>query len=449
VRDDLPERVLAAEPSALARAISIVERGGEPATALLRRLHPSTGGATILGVTGPPGAGKSCLINRLIVEYRRRDRRVAVVAIDPTSAFSGGALLGDRVRMTGHENDSGVFIRSMATRGSLGGLAPAAADVVDMLDAAGFDIVVVETVGVGQDEIDIVRLADVCVVTLVPGGGDDVQAMKAGVMEIADVFAINKADLPGADRAAAAIDAMLALDSRGRRPAVRLVSALTGAGVGDLVEAVEECAARASDRTARRAARARDRLQQAMVHATLRRLTDRCGATAIDDAAARVGAGEVDPYSAAEDLLQAVMPDRDPLPITLDHVAIATDDWPASVRVLMDVLGLVVGSPEDIADQQVRVRFVETGAARIELVEPLSPASPIARFVARRGAGLHHVAVRVPDLEAALARLREHGVRLIDEAPRRGAHGRRVAFVHPSSANGVLFELVDDASRRD
>ena len=239
--DDLADRVRAGDLRALARAISVVENEGPRAAALIAALHPHTGRSTIVGLTGPPGAGKSTLADRLAVEWRARGRRVGIIAVDPTSPFTGGALLGDRVRMQQHAGDEGVFIRSMATRGHLGGLASATGDVALVLDAAGYDVVLIETVGVGQDEVEVVRTADIAIVVVVPGTGDDVQALKAGIMEIADIYVVNKADREGADRAAASIEALLALQPVGGeawRPPILRTEATGrhrhhGAGRGD------------------------------------------------------------------------------------------------------------------------------------------------------------------------------------------------------------------------
>jgi LAO/AO transport system kinase len=198
--DPISDLVVAGDPRAIARAISIVEDDAGAGAALIGQLYPHTGRAYLIGVTGAPGVGKSTLVDRLVAEARRAGRTVAVLAVDPTSPFSGGAILGDRVRMSTHAHDAGVFVRSMATRGHLGGLAAATSDAALVFDAAGKDVVIIETVGVGQDEVDIVRTADVSIVMLAPGAGDDVQALKAGIMEIADIFVVNKADRDGADQ---------------------------------------------------------------------------------------------------------------------------------------------------------------------------------------------------------------------------------------------------------
>ncbi|HHQ47307.1 MAG TPA: methylmalonyl Co-A mutase-associated GTPase MeaB, partial [Acidobacteria bacterium] len=233
------EGVLRAEPRALARALSMVESGGEPARQLLAALPAARQAPHVIGITGPPGAGKSTLVEALGLELAGAGRTVAVLAVDPSSPFSGGAILGDRIRMTRLASTPGCFVRSMATRGALGGLTAAAADALDVFAAAGFGEVLVETVGIGQDEIDIMYVADTVVLAMPPGLGDDIQAAKAGVMEIADVFAVTKADLPGADQALAHLRAMVELAPAGPwRPPVLAVSALHGEGVADLVEAV-------------------------------------------------------------------------------------------------------------------------------------------------------------------------------------------------------------------
>ena len=297
-----------ASPRALARALSIVERGGTSARELLARLGPGSGRTQVVGVTGAPGAGKSTLVEELGLELADREGRVAVLAVDPSSPFSGGAILGDRLRMTRLAARPGCFVRSMATRGALGGLTAASADAVDVFAAAGFPVVLVETVGVGQDEVDVMHLADTVVLTVPPGLGDDVQAAKAGVMEIAHIFAVTKADLPGADRVVAELEAMLELQpGEGWQPPVELVCAPEGRGVQALVDAlVAHRSYLAGDgrREAVRRARAERRLRRAVQDLLWRRLTAQ-RANLVRGVVDAVTAGEKDPYSAAEDLLKS------------------------------------------------------------------------------------------------------------------------------------------------
>ncbi len=239
--EDLLDTLLKGDVRSLARAITQVENRSGEGMNLLYRLFPYTGRSRVIGITGSPGAGKSSLVDRLASHYRRQEKKIGIVAVDPSSPFSGGAILGDRIRMNALATDPGVFIRSMATRGNLGGLAMATADVVSVLDAAARDPILVETVGVGQDEIDIVKLADISVVVLVPGMGDDVQALKAGIMEIGDIFVINKCDRPGVEKMERAIQALLSLDHRtdGWIPPILKTVATEGRGIEELAEAID------------------------------------------------------------------------------------------------------------------------------------------------------------------------------------------------------------------
>jgi LAO/AO transport system kinase len=308
----LSARVLEGDPRAVARAISLVEDETPEGAELVRQIFSHTGRAYLIGITGAPGSGKSTLVDRLTAEIRTKSQAVGIVAVDPTSPFSGGALLGDRVRMQAHAGDAGVFIRSMATRGHLGGLARATGEAALVLDAAGKDIVIIETVGVGQDEIDIVRTADVSVVTLVPGAGDEVQALKAGIMEIADIFVVNKADREGADRTVASIEANLSLQTfapgEWRPPTVK-TEATAGRGVAELLDAIERFRAHtAASQGARRRARAEYRLRELLAqrfvqHVERRVLSDGEFERILD----RIAAREIDPYTAVDEILKRAL----------------------------------------------------------------------------------------------------------------------------------------------
>jgi LAO/AO transport system kinase len=310
----LAERVLAGDARAVARAISLIEDEDPSGADLVRAIFAGTGDAYLIGVTGPPGAGKSTLVDRLTTELRRSRRaRLGIIAVDPTSPFTGGAVLGDRLRMQSHATDDDVFIRSMATRGHLGGLARATGDAALVLDAAGKDIVIIETVGVGQDEVEVVRTADISIVVLVPGTGDDVQALKAGIMEIADIFVVNKADREGADRLISAVESNLALHGYGAgewRPPILKTVATSGQGVPQLVETIDAfrkhaCGIEGSgSRKGRRLARAEHRLRELVSRGLMEQLERTVLQPGeLDALAARIEAREIDPYSAASQVV--------------------------------------------------------------------------------------------------------------------------------------------------
>jgi len=312
---DLVARARRGEQRAVARLISLVEADTAAGRLLLREvaaaLAPHTGRAHVVGLTGPPGVGKSTSTSALVTALRRRGRRVGVLAVDPSSPFSGGALLGDRVRMGEHATDDGVFIRSMASRGHLGGLAWSTPQALRVLDAAGCDVVLVETVGVGQSEIEIVALADTTVVLLAPGMGDGVQAAKAGILEVADVFAVNKADRPGARRTVRDLENAIAMGAAGGwTPPVVATVAVQGEGVDDLVAALDthrDWLDRSGERVRRRRARAVAEIEAI----ALEQVRSRIGALrAVDALADRVAAGATDPYRAADELLATVRPAR-------------------------------------------------------------------------------------------------------------------------------------------
>jgi LAO/AO transport system kinase len=297
------ESIAAGDLRALARAATAVENRLPEAQTLLKELFPRTGRATIIGVTGSPGAGKSTLCDRMLTELRSDGRKVGVIAVDPTSPYTGGAILGDRIRMQGHYADAGVFIRSMATRGWLGGLASATTDMALLLDAAGRDVVLVETVGVGQDEVEVARLADVTIVVLVPGMGDDVQAIKAGILEIADVFAINKSDQPGAEKLESEIKMVQSLSTRkdGWVPPIVRTVASEGIGITETLAAARkylEHGGRADRSASIWALRLRDMLRE--------RLLDRFSQADIEHAAVDVAARRTNPYTVVEQWMESL-----------------------------------------------------------------------------------------------------------------------------------------------
>ncbi len=310
-----PEALLTAaragDPRAIARLVSLVENASPQLRDVMRVVAPLAGRAQVIGLTGAPGVGKSTITGALVRRYRDKGLRVGVLAVDPTSPFSGGALLGDRVRMQDHALDDQVFIRSMASRGHLGGLAWATPQALRILDAAGFDVVLVETVGVGQAEVEIAGLADCAIVAVAPGLGDSVQAAKAGILEIADIFAVNKSDRPGAHEVVRDLRAMLAMASYGPdswKPPIVSTAAASGEGIGDLAAAIDAHASwleRSGELDRRRLARAREEISAIAVSELRRRVGGLPGESRLDELAGRVVAGELDAYAAADQLIDA------------------------------------------------------------------------------------------------------------------------------------------------
>jgi LAO/AO transport system kinase len=390
--NDWARSIREGDTRALARAATGVENRNAQALETLRQLAPFAGKARMVGITGPPGAGKSTLVDALAAALRTRGKTAAILAVDPSSRITGGALLGDRIRMQRHHGDPGIFIRSMATRGGSGGLAHAAADMALLMDAAGKDYVLIETVGVGQDEVEIAGLAPVTVVVLVPGMGDDVQASKAGILEIASIFVINKADQPGAERVERELEAMLSLAAGPRPPIIRTV-ATEGTGIAELLDAIDN---------------------RSLMVAAQKQLQSRDGVPS--------GPGAV----------------------IIDHLGIAVKKLDEAIP-FYESLGLQVTHREIVPQERVLVAMLPAGDSRIELLEPAAADSPISSFLDKRGPGLHHVAIRVRDLNAVVERLRAAGARLLHE-PRTGAGGHLYVFVHPASTGGVLLELIQESA---
>ena len=464
VLEELAEGVLAGKIPRVARAITWAESADSRFPRLLARLFPFTGRARVTGLTGSPGAGKSTLTAALARKARAAGRRVGIVAVDPSSPFSGGAILGDRIRMQDLYTDPGVLIRSMATRGHLGGLARASADAVDVLDAAGYEEILVETVGVGQDEVEVFRLAESCVVVLTPGMGDDIQAIKAGLMEVADLFVVNKADRDGSDRVVQEILQMLELGEHGAwlPPVVKTV-ATTGAGLDELIVKLAEHRAflDGPEGAQRKRERTKKRIEGLVREEILRRLETLKGDRgALEESAARVEGRQEDPISAARALASRIdrgsagaapcspskkSPKSPGLVSRISHLGIAVKSL-AEGSAFWDLLGLHEEHREEVSSQKVLTSFRPVGESFLELLESTSPDGPIAKAIEKRGPGIHHLCLEVDDVRATLAKLKAAGVRLVNEEPFVGAHDCLVAFVHPASTGGILVELSEKAA---
>ena len=378
---------------------------------------------------------------------RQQGKTVGVLAVDPTSRVTGGAILGDRIRMQRHYADPGIFIRSMATRGTLGGLAARHRRPGRAAGCRRPRHVMVETVGVGQDEIDIAAPGPVTVVVLVPGMGDDVQAIKAGIMEIADIFVINKSDRDGAERVEREIRAMQTLAIRKDNwtpPIVKTVGS-DGTGIAELLDAISgeyrEYAQQDDRAQARRIENWRIRLATMLREALFQRvLSDYLNDGEAIRYAAQVAAHERDPYSLVEEIVGELGRARELYRSSRRRREVAIGG-----QKVHQALGLEVMPEETVEAEQVRAAMVPVGESRIELLEPTSPDSTIARFLEKRGPGLHHVALHVNDLSGTVERLKAAGTRLVSDDIKIGAGGHLYVFVHPSSTGGVLLELVEDA----
>ena len=448
-------KILEGDPRAISRAITSVENRDDTARELVKRLFPHTGRATIIGITGAGGSGKSSLVDAMIASLRKRGKTVGALAVDPTSPFTGGAILGDRIRMQAHSGDSSVYIRSMATRGSLGGLASATMDAALVLDAAGKDYILVETVGTGQDEVEIAKLADVTLLLLVPGLGDDVQAFKAGVMEIAEIFVINKSDLAGADRVEQEVHALLSLASAtdGWQPPIVRTIATRQQGVDELLDAVTAYMEFSEQNDARKQRRL-DHWRERLLTILRDRLLQQVMRNVLEDGvfnqyAAAVASRSEDPYSVVDQVLEQSglesKTEGASAAFMLDHIGVAVDSLSQAVNFYQQILGLEVSGYHSVSQEKTNVAMLRLGGSRIELLEPTEPDSPIGRFVAKRGGGPHHICLRVPDLSAVIAKLQQSGVKLINSEPAIGAGGHRYVFVHPGSTGGVLLELVQES----
>ncbi len=303
---DLVQEVLKGNPRAVAKAISLVENNGKDAQGVMKKIFPHTGKSVIVGITGSPGSGKSTLVDQMVEWLRKDKRKIGIVAVDPTSPFSGGAILGDRIRMMRHSLDAEVFIRSMATRGHLGGLAKATGEAIAVFEAAGKDLILIETVGVGQDEVEVVKLADITLVILIPGSGDDIQVFKAGIMEIADIFVINKADTPGAEKMENQLRAMLELGMKDREiPPVVKTTATEGEGIELLIDEIQKFISKKSPEFQ---AQRKRRLLSWMLMDVIKdkiyeRISQSIGESEFDEFVERIYQRKTDPYSVAEEII--------------------------------------------------------------------------------------------------------------------------------------------------
>lgn len=442
------ERILNRDIRAVARAISAIENELPSAWSLLKELFPHTGKGLVVGLTGAPGAGKSSLVDKLALHFRRRSQSVGIVAVDPSSPFSGGALLGDRIRMQALATDPNVFIRSMATRGNLGGLARSTVDAVAVLDAAGYDRTLVETVGVGQDEVDIVKTADVCIVVLVPGMGDGIQAIKAGIMEIGDIFVINKAERDGVEQTERELLGLLEMTHRadGWQPPIVRTVATENRGIEELGEKIESYGEFIRNREAslpRRAAVAENRILEILRDRLIKRSLNSLSEGSLKTLAEQVAARQTDPYTVVESIMESSFGIHgEAAARKINHLGVAVDSIEDALKFWKDGLGLELHEIEVVEDQGVKVAMLPVGESRIELLEPTGSETPVGKFISKRGPGIHHVCIEVDDVASRLSQLKAKGIKLIDEAPRPGAGGMLVAFIHPASTGGVLVELV-------
>jgi len=458
----LADAVAAGDRQALARALTLVESTRpdhrRDAALLLERLAPRTGGAFRIGISGVPGAGKSTFIEAFGLHLLGAGRRVAVLSVDPSSPASGGSILGDKTRMTELARDPRAFIRPSPSGGTLGGVARRTRESLLVCEAAGFDVVLVETVGVGQSETAVAAMTDLFLLLLVPGGGDELQGLKRGIVELADVVLVNKADgdlAAAADRAVEAYRAALGLlrpRVAGRPVTVAAVSSLEGRGIPEawaLLLELRGALASSGELAVRRSDQAREWLWAETAETLLERLREHPQVRAeLGDLERAVREGTLPPTAAARRLLDRFLGAPGPSPPAagagrLNHVAIAVPDLAAAREAFSRLPGAGVSEARELPGHGVTVVFVSLPNTKVELVSPLGERSPLASFLAKNpGGGIHHLSLEVPDVRAAAAALTAAGARVLgDGEPRTGAHGTPVLFLHPKDFCGALIEI--------
>jgi len=443
---DIVKGILKGNPKAMARAISMIEDRDDYAQEILKRIFHYSGRSLVIGITGAPGSGKSTLVDQLVNIFKHKQKKVGIIAVDPTSPFSGGAILGDRIRMMRHSRDKDVFIRSMATRGHLGGLSKASSEAITVLEAGGKDLILVETVGVGQDEVEVVKLADMILVILTPGTGDDIQAFKAGIMEIADIFVLNKADSPETEKVERQLKAMLdlGLNKKEIPPIIKTV-ATTGQNVDSLVEQIESFAVNQKEEL--KIAR-KKRLILWMLRDIIREKIDQLinqniKESEFNDYVNQIYKREMDPYTLSEDLIRNLKDSS--MTEKIHHIGIAVNDLKKSLNQWKKYFSLKNEEIEEIKERGVRVATLGFDKEPlIELLEAVGENSTIKKFIENNGEGIHHICFKTDNLDQKVKELKKKGIRFVQADAVSGAGGSRIIFIHPSHLNGVLIELKED-----
>ena len=425
---DIFEMMIKGNRSALARVLTDIENDNPSVGKHLTEISSHRNLIPVIGITGAAGSGKSSIISRLISFYRQAGKKIGVIAVDPSSHKTGGAVLGDRIRMQGADNDDGVYIRSVAARGMIEGLGLKLLKMFHALELFGLDAILLETIGAGQDETSVINYADAVVLVMTPDEGDDIQLLKAGKGEIGDILVINKSDRPHYHLFESKLRSVLEMSCN--RNNVPLIGTMAEDGTGciELFNSIEECVKNIGDLTSHRNPRYRNiLLSEQLVDASYREKKRLL----------------CDPLfnEKVENILEGKWHiDNPPAAVAIDHIAIACDNMEKLEGIFTRILGFNSGALETVESEKVMVRFIESGETHIELLETLDPRGPIGKYLDKKGAGLHHIALRVNGLDELLKRVRENSIRILGDI-RQGASGKRIIFLHPSDTGNVLIEL--------